>query len=193
MNAIGVFCGSRSGEADSYRAAAVLLGAEIAAHGLRLVYGGGRIGLMGVVADAALAGGGQVIGIIPEALAEREAAHAGLTELILTRSMHERKAKMAEFADGVIALPGGYGTLEELCEILTWAQLGIHRKPIGLLDVDDFFDPLIGLFDSMVVRGFLPPVHRSLILRSASASRLLEDFAAYKAPEIPRWVTPFET
>lgn len=148
---------------------------------------------MGIVADAALARGGQVIGIIPEALAEREAAHGGLTELILTRSMHERKAQMAELADGFIALPGGYGTLEELCEILTWAQLGIHRKPIGLLDVDHFFDPLIALFDSMVARGFLPPVHRSLILRSTSASSLLAEFATYVPPEIARWVTPFET
>lgn len=148
---------------------------------------------MGVVADAVLAHGGQVIGIIPRALAERESAHPGLTELILTRSMHERKAMMSDLADGFIALPGGFGTLEELCEILTWAQLGIHRKPIGLLDVDHFFDPLIALFDSMVARGFLPPVHRSLILRSASSAHLLDDFTAYVAPEIPRWVTPFET
>lgn len=193
MKAICVFCGSRFGEPDSFRAAAANLGAEIAKRGLRLVYGGGRVGLMGVVADAALAHGGEVAGIIPKVLADREMAHAGLSELILTRSMHERKAKMAELADGFIALPGGFGTLEEFCEMLTWSQLGIHRKPLGLLDVDQFFDPLIAFFDTMVGHGFVPPLHRSLVLRADSAARLLDDLAAYKAPAIPRWATPIET
>ena len=193
MNAICVFCGSRIGESDRFRAAARQLGAEIAGRGLGLVYGGGRIGLMGVLADTALAEGGQVIGVIPEALADREAAHSGLTELILTSSMHERKARMAELADAFIALPGGFGTLEEFCEMLTWAQLGIHHKPIGLLDVDSFFDPLIALFDSMVARGFVPLNHRSLIRRASAASNLLDEFAAYVPPEIPPWVTPVGT
>lgn len=193
MNAVCVFCGSRFGEPDSYRRAAERLGAVIAERGLRLVYGGGRVGLMGVVADAALSRGGEVIGIIPTVLADREVPHGGLTKLVLTQSMHERKARMAELADGFIALPGGFGTLEEFCEMLTWGQLGIHRKPLGLLDVDHFFDPLVAFFDQMVGQGFVPPLYRSLVLREESAARLLDSFAAYEPPEIPRWAVVGET
>ena len=193
MNAVCVFCGSRFGEPDSYRAAAARLGAEIADRGLRLVYGGGRVGLMGVVADAALAAGGEVVGVIPDVLADREMAHGGLTELVLTRSMHERKATMAELAEGFIALPGGFGTLEEFCEVLTWAQLGIHRKPLGLLDVDRFFTPLLALFDHMTKHGFVPPLHRDLVLRSESPSSLLDAFAVYQPPDLPRWADTSET
>lgn len=193
MKAVCVFCGANAGHADVYRAAAARLGAEIAARGLRLVYGGGRVGLMGVLADAALARGGEVVGVIPEVLAGREQAHAGLTELILTRSMHERKSLMAERADGFIALPGGYGTLEEFCEVLTWAQLGIHRKPLGLLDVNGFYDPFIAFIDHAMEQGFVRPVHRSLLLRAATPGDLLDAFAAYEPPELPRWVPPAKT
>lgn len=193
LKAICVFCGSRFGEPDSFRAAAANLGTEIADRGLRLVYGGGRVGLMGVVADAVLSHGGEVTGVIPELLAQREIPHLGLSELILTSSMHERKAKMAELADGFIALPGGFGTLEEFCEVLTWSQLGIHRKPIGLLDVDNFFDPLVAFFDTMVDHGFVPPKHRSLFIRSDDAAGLLDACARYQPPELATWLTPSET
>lgn len=190
MNAVCVFCGANVGQPEVYRAAAARLGAAIAGRGLRLIYGGGRVGLMGVLADAALAHGGLVTGIIPRVLADREQAHGGLSELILTRSMHERKALMAERADGFIALPGGFGTLEEFCEMLTWAQLGIHRKPIGLLDVDGFYDLLIAFFDNAAAHGFVRPVHRSLILRAASPDDLLDACAAYQPPDLPRWMPP---
>lgn len=193
MNAVCVFCGANTGYADVYRAAAARLGTEIASRGLGLVYGGGRVGLMGVLADAALAHGGTVTGIIPEVLAEREIAHGGLSELILTSTMHERKFLMAARADGFIALPGGFGTLEEFCEILTWGQLGIHRKPIGLLNVDGFYDPLIAYFDHAVTQGFVRPVHRSLILQANDPAVLLDAFAAYAPPELPLWVTPAAT
>jgi uncharacterized protein (TIGR00730 family) len=193
VNAVCVFCGANVGHSAVYRSAAIRLGAEIAARGLRLVYGGGRVGLMGILADAALSHGGEVVGIIPEVLAGREQAHAGLTELILTRSMHERKAIMAERAGGFIALPGGYGTLEEFCEILTWAQLGIHRKPIGLLDVDGFYDSLIAFFDHGMDQGFVRPVHRALILRAEHPGDLLDAFAAYRPPDLPRWFAPAKT
>lgn len=193
LTSVCVFCGSRFGEPDRFRAAAASLGAEIAGRGLRLVYGGGRVGLMGVVADAVLRHGGEVIGVIPDLLANREIPHLGLSELVLTGSMHERKAKMAELADGFIALPGGFGTLEEFCEVLTWAQLGIHRKPIGLLDVDHFFDPLVAYFDTLVDHGFVPPKHRALILQSDRAAGLLDAFAAYQPPELSAWLTPGET
>jgi uncharacterized protein (TIGR00730 family) len=193
VNAVCVFCGSRFGETDRYRAAAEQLGGEIAARGLRLVYGGGRVGLMGALADAALARGGEVVGVIPDVLADREVAHGGLTELILTESMHERKATMEELADGFIALPGGFGTLEEFCEMLTWGQLGIHRKPLGLLDVDRFFDPLIAFFDQMTRDGFVPPLHRNLVLRADSAARLLDAYAAYEPPDIPPWANAAAT
>lgn len=193
LKAICVFCGSRFGEPDTFRTAAANLGAEIAARGLRLIYGGGRVGLMGVVADAVISHGGEVTGVIPDLLAEREIPHLGLTELIVTNSMHERKAKMADLSDGFIALPGGFGTLEEFCEVLTWAQLGIHRKPLGLLDVDQFFDPLVAFFDAMVDHGFVPPKHRSLVLRSHDATELLDAFARYEPPELAAWLTPGET
>ena len=193
LKSICVFCGSRFGEPDSFRLAAANLGAEIAKRDLRLIYGGGRVGLMGVVADAVLSHGGEVTGVIPDLLAQREIPHLGLTELILTGSMHERKATMADLADGFIALPGGFGTLEEFCEVLTWSQLGIHRKPIGLLDVDQFFDPLVAFFDTLVDHGFVPPKHRSLVLRSEDAACLLDDFARYEPPELAPWLSPDQT
>lgn len=169
-----VFCGSRSGDRSIYGEAATALGTRMAHSGFGLVYGGGNIGLMGIVADAALAAGGEVIGVIPRHLLEREVAHAGLSTLHVVDSMHVRKALMAELADVFIAAPGGFGTLDELCEILTWAQLGLHRKPCGLLNTAGYFDPLLGMFDQAVREGFLSPSHRQLIMSDDSAPRLLD-------------------
>jgi len=145
---------------------------------------------MGVLADAMLQHRGEVIGVIPQALLEREIAHAGLADLRVVGSMHERKALMVELADGFIALPGGYGTLEEFCEVLTWAQLGLHRKPCGLLDVDAYFDPLLKLFDDAVAAGFLRPENRALVLRANDPDALLDQFASYKPVVVPKWITP---
>ena len=190
VKAICVFCGSRFGNDPGYRAMAATVGRAIAERGLTLIYGGGRVGLMGTLADAALAAGGAVTGVIPGALADREVAHGGLGELIVTESMHERKARMAELADGFIALPGGFGTLEELCEILTWAQLGIHQKPIGVLDVACYFDHFIAFIDTAEAAGFIEPVHRGLIQRAVDPVALLDSLARYQPPALPRWVTP---
>jgi hypothetical protein len=153
-----------------------------------LVYGGGKVGLMGVVADAALAAGAEVIGVIPEALRAREVGHTGLTELRVVQTMHERKAVMEELADGFVALPGGLGTLDELFEILTWAQLGMHRKPCGLLDVDGFFAPLIVWLDHATAEGFVRPQHRAMVMVETEAKRLLERFAEYQAPALGKWL-----
>ncbi|MCI4398122.1 MAG: TIGR00730 family Rossman fold protein [Acidobacteria bacterium] len=164
MKRLCVFCGSSLGQRPVYAEAARELGELLARKKIGLVFGGGRIGLMGVVADAVLAGGGEAIGVIPKALKERELGHDGVTELRIVPSMHARKAMMAEFADGFIAMPGGFGTLDELCEILTWAQLGIHKKPCGLLNVNNFFAPLLVLFEHQMEEGFLAAKHRALLL-----------------------------
>ena len=164
MRSICVFCGSSSGNDPAYRDLAALTGTEIARRGLRLVYGGGRVGLMGAVADAALAADGEVVGVIPAALVEREVEHTGLTQLHVTATMHERKALMADLSDGFLALPGGYGTLDELCEILTWSQLGLHAKPAALLGPGGFWAPLLAALDHAVATGFLTPAHRALLL-----------------------------
>jgi uncharacterized protein (TIGR00730 family) len=174
-------------------AAAQTLGAELVRRGLTLVYGGGDVGLMGVLADAALAAGGRVIGVIPEALVQREVAHRALTELRVVDSMHERKALMAELADAFIALPGGIGTLEELCEVLTWAQLGIHNKPVGLLNVAGYFRPLIELFDHAVAEGFMQADHRRLLLTAADGATLLDACAAWEPVPVRRWLGPAAT
>jgi uncharacterized protein (TIGR00730 family) len=181
LRRICVFCGSRPGAGDAYVAAARSLGRTLAVRGLGVVYGGGNVGLMGELADAALAGGGEVIGVIPEALVQQEVAHTGLTELRVVRSMHERKAQMADLSDAFVALPGGMGTFEELFEILTWAQLGFHEKPSGLLDVGGYFAPLLELLDHAVSEGFVRPRHRALLLHAASADDLLEAFAHRRA------------
>src|SRR5271154_5558209 len=162
-----VFCGSSSGKGPQYADSARRLGAALAARGLELVYGAGDVGLMGVLADAALAAGGRVVGVIPQALVQREVAHHGLSELHVVRTMHERKALMADRADAFLALPGGFGTADELFEILTWAQLGLHSKPVGLLNVAGFFDPLLAWIDRCVSDGFLRPENRDLLLISA--------------------------
>jgi len=188
MKRVCVFCGSRNGTRDQYVAAARRMGEALARRGIGLVYGGGGIGLMGILADAALSAGGDVIGVIPEALMAREVAHRGLTDLRVVASMHERKALMAELADAFVALPGGFGTLEEFCESLTWAQLGIHRKPCGLLNVEGFFDPLLLLFDHAVRERFVSPDHRSLVVVEEDPERLLDALSRWEPPALERWM-----
>lgn len=188
-----VFCGSGLGRRPVYRQAAEALGRTLAERGLRLVYGGGRVGLMGAVADAALAAGGEVVGVIPQALATKELAHDGLAELVVVDSMHTRKATMAERSDAFIALPGGYGTFEELCEIITWSQLGLHRKAFGLLNVEGYYDPLLALFDRAVEERFLRPQHRALVLEDDDPGLLLDRLAAHVVPDMRKWIMPQDT
>ncbi len=183
-----MFCGSSPGSSPSYLAAAKAMGRTLAERGIGLVYGGGSVGLMGAVADAALAAGGEVVGIIPRALQLRELAHARLTTLHVVGSMHERKAKMAELAHGFIALPGGMGTLEEFAEMLTWAQLGLHARPCGLLDVGGYYQPLIAFFDRAVAEGFVRPEHRRLMVVGEDPAALLDRFDTWEAPAVERWI-----
>lgn len=183
-----VFCGSNSGRNAAYSAAAGALGESIAKQGATLVYGGGRVGLMGVVADAVLGLGGRVVGVIPSAIATDEVAHPDLTELHVVGSMHERKALMADLAQGFVALPGGFGTLDELCEILTWAQLGMHRKPVSLLNIEGYFDPLLAFLDQAVSDGFVRPSHRRLLIEGRDPSRLLQVLSRSKAPVVSKWL-----
>lgn len=173
MRNICVFCGSKFGRNPAFEKAASELGAAIAARGLGVVYGGGQVGLMGVVADAALKAGGRVVGVIPQALADREVAHHGLTELHVVASMHERKAMMADLSDAFVALPGGYGTLEELFEVVTWLQLGIHDRPIALLNVAGYYDSLIEMIDLAVQEDFVSQSNRGLIRGAATTEELL--------------------
>jgi uncharacterized protein (TIGR00730 family) len=170
---ICVFCGSNAGTRPAYAWAARDVGAELARRGIGLVYGGGRVGLMGAVADAALEGGGEAIGVIPESLVARELAHPGLTELLVVPSMHERKARMALLANAFLVLPGGYGTLDEMCEALTWTQLGIQAKPCGLLNVEGYFDPLLDFLDHAVREGFLDAENRAILRVETDPSRLV--------------------
>jgi len=193
MKSLCVFCGSRSGTEAAYDEAASALGLALAAGGITLVYGGGRVGLMGVVADAALGAGGEVVGVIPRALLEREIAHTGLTDLRVVGSMHKRKALMSELSEGFIALPGGTGTLEEFFEVLTWAQLGEHRKPCGLLNAGRYYDPLLAVFDHMVQQGFLSEEHRAMVLVETEPEALLEAIAGYVPPRVVKWIDRAET
>ena len=193
MDRLCVFCGSSSGHDPVYAVLAAQLGRTLAQRRIGLVYGGGRVGLMGVLADAALAAGGEVIGVIPKPLLDREHGHRGLTDLRVVDSMHERKALMVELADGFVALPGGIGTLEELFEVWTWAQLGIHRKPCGLLDVGGFFTPLVSFLDQVVAAGFISSTTRAMLTVAASPDELLAQFSAYEAPALTKWVTPAQT
>jgi uncharacterized protein (TIGR00730 family) len=193
LKAVCVFCGSSSGNDPAYAEAARTLGITLAERGITLVYGGGHVGLMGVVADAALGAGGGVIGVMPKALVEREIGHTGLTELHIVGSMHERKAMMSELSEGFVALPGGNGTLEEFFEVLTWAQLGEHDKPCGLLNVAGYYDPLLAVFDRMVDRDFLRGEHRELVLVERDPSALLERFEVYEPPKTVKWIDPSET
>ena len=175
MSRVCVFCGSKTGRRPLYSEVAARLGRRLAGRGHDLVYGGGATGLMGVVADSVLEAGGQVIGVIPRSMATREVAHPGLTRMHVVGTMHERKALMAELSDAFIALPGGFGTFEELLEMITWAQLGIHRKPVGLLNADRYFDPLVGMFDRAVQEGFVRPKYRSLCRVGADVDGLLAE------------------
>ena len=188
MQSVCVFCGSNTGSRGLYAEQAAELGQTIAARGLTLVYGGSRLGLMGILADAALAAGGSVIGVIPGALVEREIAHAALTELRQVRSMHERKAMMADLSDGFVALPGGAGTLEEFFEIWTWAQLGHHRKPVGLLNPGGFFDRLLAFLDHVEGERFVRREHRDMLVVDSDPSRLLERFDRYEPPMVEKWI-----
>ena len=188
-----VFCGSHAGADERYAEAARAFGALLARRGHALVYGGARAGLMGALADAALEAGGRVTGVIPEALWEREIGHTGLSDLLVVASMHERKALMAERSDAFVALPGGAGTLEEFFEAWTWAQLGIHGKPVALLNVAGFYDPLLALVDHMAREGFVGPQQRAMVLVADDPAALLDRVAAYRAPSAPRWLTAAET
>ncbi len=181
-----VFCGASAGGSPAYVALAQAVGSGLAARGIGIVYGGGRVGLMGALADAALAAGGDVVGVIPRQLVERELAHPGLTELDVVDTLHERKARMAELADGFIALPGGLGTLEELAEVASWAQLDLHRKPIGLLGPDGYWDGLLAWLDRAVADGFISPGHRTLVDRDDDLESLLARFAGW-VPPAARW------
>ena len=193
MKRICVFCGSSLGNRAAYVEAAREMGQAIARHGWELVYGGSKLGLMGVTADAALEAGAKVIGVIPEMFVNNEVPHPNLTELHVVRSMHERKAMMAELSDGFVALPGGLGTFEEYCEIVTWAQLGLHLKPCGLLNVNGFYDPLLALVDRAIAEEFIRPQQRGLVLAAATIDGLFAQFEGYAPPILPKWITPDQT
>ncbi len=187
LNRVCVFCGSSNGRRPSYRAAAAELGRLLAARRIGIVYGGGNVGLMGALADAALEAGGGVIGVIPEHLVSRELAHRSV-DLRIVHSMHERKALMADLSDAFIALPGGLGTFEEFCEVLTWSQLGLHVKACALLNVERYYDELLGLFDHAVAEGFVRAENRRLVLVDEDADRLLDRLAAWHSPQVERWI-----
>jgi uncharacterized protein (TIGR00730 family) len=193
LGRVCVFCGANVGSRPEYTAAAEVLGVALARREVRLVYGGGQVGLMGVVANSVLAVGGEVVGVLPESLATKELAHPTLTEMRVVGSMHERKTLMADLADGFIALPGGYGTLDELCEILTWAQLGFHAKPVGLLNAGGFFDGFLAFLDHAAAEGFVRSAHRDMLLVDAEADRLLDRMATYEAPKVRKWIRRDET
>ncbi|WP_405236366.1 LOG family protein [Lentisalinibacter orientalis] len=193
MKSICVFAGSSSGTRPVYASAAEELGRAVAERGWRVVYGGGRVGLMGVLADAALAAGGEVIGVIPEALLRKEVGHRGLTDLRVVQTMHQRKALMSELSDGVVALPGGLGTLEELFEILTWAQLGIHARPCGVLNAGGYYDELLRFLDQTVSQGFVRGEHRDMILAAGEAAALLDLMADYTPRYTAKWMDRDET
>ncbi|MEA2106454.1 MAG: TIGR00730 family Rossman fold protein [Bacteroidota bacterium] len=188
MKAIAVFCGSSTGNNGNYKKQAILLGQMLAKKNIDLVYGGAKVGLMGAIAEGALNDGGQVIGVLPTFLKSKEIAHSELTELILVESMHERKNLMHEMSDGVIALPGGFGTMEELFEMLTWSQLGLHEKPIGILNIDGFYDPLISLLENMVAKGLLKQKNREMLLIDDNINSLLSQMEKYVAPYVPKWI-----
>lgn len=188
LRSICVFCGASPGATPIYQEAAEALGRHLAENGIQLVYGGGAVGLMGIVANAALAAGGEVIGIIPQSLKDAEVGHSGLTRLEVVDGMHARKARMAELSDAFIALPGGLGTLEELFEVWTWGQLGYHAKPLGLLEVNGFFDPLLTFLDHLVQERFVRQPHRDMLQRAASPGELVSALAAWKPLAAPKWV-----
>lgn len=188
MKRICVYCGSSPGRQPEFAAAARTLGQVLVERGLGLVYGGAQIGIMGQIADTVLGGGGEVIGIMPKSLADREIFHTGLTKLEIVDSMHQRKALMADYSDGFIALPGGLGTIEEIFEVLTWAQLGFHKKPCGLLNVNGYFDHLTAFLNNAVAQGFVNTASRSMLMTEAEPGQLLDRFAGYEAPVVSKWI-----
>lgn len=188
MNHITVFCASSPGSDPQYAEAAHALGQFLVKQNITLVYGGGRVGLMGILADAVLAEGGRAIGVIPQFLLDLEVGHPGLTELIVVESMHERKLRMAELGDGVIALPGGFGTLEELIEMLTWSQLALHRKPVGILNINGYYDLLRQFFDHMVEEGLLKPENRDLAIFEEDIERLYKKMSIFRPVTTTQWV-----
>ena len=188
LRRICVFCGSSSGAGDIYLQSARDVGRLLCERGIELVYGGGKVGLMGALADACLAGGGRVTGVIPQLLVDKEVAHQGLTELHVVQTMHERKAWMADLADAFVALPGGYGTWDELCEVLTWSQIGIQRKASALLNVNGYYDPLLAMADRAVAEGFLRDIHRELLLTDTNPARLLDRLETYVTPVVDKWM-----
>jgi uncharacterized protein (TIGR00730 family) len=188
LSSVCVFCGSNGGADPIYRETAADVGRSLAERGMRLVYGGGKVGMMGAVADGALGAGGDVVGVIPQQIFDLEIGHEGLADLRVVGSMHERKALMAELADAFVALPGGIGTFEELFEVFTWAQLGLHRKPLGLLDVAGYYGPLEAMLDHAVQQRFLRPETRAMLVRDDSLDGLLERFEAWVPPGLPKWI-----
>lgn len=188
MKRICVFCGSNKGAKPAYIEAAKSLGKVLVKKNIGLIYGGGKVGLMGVIADEVLAGGGEVIGVIPQSLVAREVAHQTVTQMHIVNSMHERKALMADLSDGFMALPGGMGTLDEFCEILTWAQLGIHQKPCGILNVENYFTPLLAMFDHAMREGFLRDTHRALVIEATEPETLLDLLAKHQPQHVEKWL-----
>lgn len=193
MKRICVFCGSSIGANPEFEHAAREMGRVLVSRGIGLVYGGGNVGLMGVIADTVLDAGGEVIGVIPAALADREVAHTGLTDLRIVDSMHTRKAMMADLSDAFIAMPGGVGTFEEFFEVVTWTQLGLHRKPCGLLNVAQFYTPLVAFIDRTVSDGFIRPAHRAAIVVDSDPLRLLHELETVELPAVPKWIRRDET
>jgi uncharacterized protein (TIGR00730 family) len=193
LSSVCVFCGSNGGADPAYLAAAEAVGAGLAQRGIRVVYGGGRVGLMGALADSARAAGGEVVGVMPQALVDREIGHTGIDDLRVVDTMHERKALMVELADAFIALPGGIGTLEELFEVYTWAQLGIHAKPLGLLDVEGYFEALAAFLDQAVVERFLRPETRAMLAVAGDLESLLAAFDGWQPPAVHKWIDLDET
>lgn len=188
MKSICVYCGSNFGNSPVYRAAAEELGRAMVARGQTLIYGGGNVGLMGVVADTVMQGGGEVIGIIPRSLLEREVGHRGVTRLEVVETMHQRKTRMAELCDAFIAMPGGWGTLEELAEAATWTQLGIHRKPVGLLNILNFYDPFLAYLDNAVAAGFIRAPHRGLVVSAETVEGVLKAVETAELPVLQKWL-----
>lgn len=188
IRSVCVFCGANAGASPAYSAAAAELGSTLAASSVRVVFGGGSVGLMGVLANAVLTNGGEITGVIPQALLDREIGHTGVTDMRVVRTMHERKAVMSELSDAFVALPGGLGTLEELFEVWTWAQLGIHAKPCALLNVDGYFDPLLAFLDRGVSEGFVRARHRAMLVVADETDELLARLVHTRPPAVARWL-----
>ena len=193
MKSVAVYCGASSGTNELFTQQATAMGQTLAQRGFTLVYGGGRVGLMGAVADAVMQHGGRAIGVIPDFLADKELAHTGLTELHIVKTMHERKLLMADLAEGFVAMPGGFGTLEELFEVLTWGQLGLHKKPVALLNVAGFYDYLLRALDHMADEGLLRRENRNQLLSNPDPNGLLDEMLAYQPVALEKWLTPRTT